>query len=179
MFINILAVRNFPRGEQSFIDFLKGVKKRTLDAFENQDYPFEKLVERAAVNRYPGRNPLFDVEFVMQVEHKALAGIPETVIPGLKLKPYELDKKMSNFDLFLFVLELEEGIVLNLHYWTKLFKEESAARFLEHYERITKQVINDPEITISDIEWVDEAEKNKMLSIIQKNVEAVDIDFEF
>jgi len=179
MFINILAVRNFPRGEQSFIDFLKEVKKRTLDAFENQDYPFEKLVERAAVKRNPGRNPLFDVEFVMQVEHKALAGIPETVIPGLKLKPYELDKKMSNFDLFLFVVELEEGIVLNLQYWTKLFKEESVARFLDHYARITQQVINDPEITISDIEWVDEAEKNKMLSIIQKNVEAVDIDFEF
>ena len=179
MFINILAVRNFPRGEQSFIDFLKEVKKHTLDAFENQDYPFEKLVEKAAVKRYPGRNPLFDVEFVMQVEHKALAGIPGTAVPGLKLKPFELDKKMSNFDLFLFVEEREEGIVLNLQYWTQLFKEESAARFLHHYERITQQVLNDPGITISDIEWVDEDEKNKMRSIIRKNVEAVDIDFEF
>ncbi|MCP5107711.1 MAG: non-ribosomal peptide synthetase, partial [bacterium] len=45
MFVNTLAIRNYPGGEKSFIKFLRELKERTLTAFENQDYPFEDLVE--------------------------------------------------------------------------------------------------------------------------------------
>ncbi|MCP5108150.1 MAG: hypothetical protein GY950_32485, partial [bacterium] len=38
MFVNTLVLRNYPEGEKTFDDFLKQVKHRTLDAFENQDY---------------------------------------------------------------------------------------------------------------------------------------------
>jgi iturin family lipopeptide synthetase B len=182
MFINILAMRNFPRGEKPFGDFLKEVKERTLEGFENQDYPFEKLVERAALNRGSGRNPLFDVEFVMQVEHKNLRdlrGLSVTAIPGLTVKSRPLEKPMSNFDLFLYAEEVEEGILLSLQYWTKLFRGETARDFLNYYLGIVKQVIRHPGIKIGDIDIMDEAERDKMLSIIRENKETVDIDFEF
>ncbi|MCP5104664.1 MAG: amino acid adenylation domain-containing protein, partial [bacterium] len=39
MFVNTLAMRNFPEGKKSFEDFLQEVKVNTLTAFENQDYP--------------------------------------------------------------------------------------------------------------------------------------------
>ncbi|MCP5108355.1 MAG: hypothetical protein GY950_33520, partial [bacterium] len=64
MFVNTLALRNFPDGETSFTGFLQTVKENALNAFENQDYPFEELVEEIAVNRDVSRNPLFDVMFV-------------------------------------------------------------------------------------------------------------------
>ena len=66
MFVNTLALRNYPAGEKNFIDFLGEVKEKTLEAFENQDYPYEDLVEQVAVNRDTGRNPLFDTMFVLQ-----------------------------------------------------------------------------------------------------------------
>ena len=54
-----------PGGEKNFKELLNEVKEETLEAFENQDYPFEDLVEQVAVNRDTGRNPLFDVMFVL------------------------------------------------------------------------------------------------------------------
>ncbi|HLP60245.1 MAG TPA: condensation domain-containing protein, partial [Candidatus Deferrimicrobium sp.] len=66
MFVNTLLLRNFPSGGKNFVEFLEEVKIRTLRAFENQDYQFEDLVEKIAVGRDPGRNPLFDVMFTWQ-----------------------------------------------------------------------------------------------------------------
>ncbi|MCP4158035.1 MAG: hypothetical protein GY757_60565, partial [bacterium] len=51
MFVNTLALRNFPEGEKTFNEFLTEVKGRTLDAFENQEYQFEELVDKVSVNR--------------------------------------------------------------------------------------------------------------------------------
>ena len=66
MFINTLALRNFPRGEKRFEEFFSEVKSSTLEAFENQEYPFEELVDQVCQNRDVSRNPLFDVMFALQ-----------------------------------------------------------------------------------------------------------------
>jgi non-ribosomal peptide synthetase component F len=66
MFVNTLAMRNYPIGDKKFIDFLKELRKRILDNFENQEYPFEELVDKLSVKRDIGRNPIFDIMFVVQ-----------------------------------------------------------------------------------------------------------------
>ena len=67
MFVNTLALRNFPAGDATFIQFLNQVKEQTFSAFENQDYQFEDLVEQASVNRDTSRNPIFDVLYTLRV----------------------------------------------------------------------------------------------------------------
>jgi len=66
MFVNTLVMRNFPIGDKTFAAFLREVKVRTLVAFENQEYPFEELVDKVGVKRDVSRNPLFDFMLVMQ-----------------------------------------------------------------------------------------------------------------
>ena len=66
MFVNTLALRNYPVGERTFREFLGDVKERILMVFENQEYPFEELVDKLSLKRDMGRNPLFDVMFVLQ-----------------------------------------------------------------------------------------------------------------
>ncbi|MCP4156333.1 MAG: hypothetical protein GY757_51950, partial [bacterium] len=61
MFVNTLAMRNYPEGKKTFREFLREVKESTLKAFENQEYQFEDLVEGISVKRDTGRNPVFDV----------------------------------------------------------------------------------------------------------------------
>jgi len=65
LFVNTLALRNFPSPGKTFRGFLKEVKEKTLQAFANRGYQFEDLVEHTAArnNRDTGRNPLFDVMF--------------------------------------------------------------------------------------------------------------------
>ncbi len=51
MFVNTLAIRNKLEGTLSFADFLNEVKENLLEAYENQDYQFEMLVEHQALKR--------------------------------------------------------------------------------------------------------------------------------
>ena len=51
MFVNTLSLRNFPTGDKTFKEFLSELKLRTLEAFENQDYQFEDLVDKLLINR--------------------------------------------------------------------------------------------------------------------------------
>ncbi|MCP5050110.1 MAG: non-ribosomal peptide synthetase, partial [bacterium] len=66
MFVNTLALRNYPDGNKTFDGFLREVKKCTLTAFENQEYPFEELVNQVSEVRHTGRNPLFDIMLTME-----------------------------------------------------------------------------------------------------------------
>ncbi|MCP5105935.1 MAG: amino acid adenylation domain-containing protein, partial [bacterium] len=66
VFVNMLALRNFPEGEKTFREFLTEVKESTLNAFENRDYPFETLVEKLPGSRNISRHPLMDIGFTLQ-----------------------------------------------------------------------------------------------------------------
>ncbi|PFA57222.1 hypothetical protein CN403_33465, partial [Bacillus cereus] len=61
MFVNSLPLRNYPKGNKQFDEFLNEVKEKNIKMYGNSDYPFEKLVEQLDINRDPSRMPLFDV----------------------------------------------------------------------------------------------------------------------
>ncbi|MCP4215459.1 MAG: AMP-binding protein, partial [bacterium] len=65
MFVNTLAMRNYPEGEKTVGAFLGEVRENTLNVFENQEYQFEDLVDKLSLRRDTGRNPIFDVMFNM------------------------------------------------------------------------------------------------------------------
>ncbi|UCH96831.1 MAG: amino acid adenylation domain-containing protein, partial [Candidatus Aminicenantes bacterium] len=158
MFVNTLVMRNFPYPERSFVEFLKEVKKRTLNAYENQEYPFEDLVEKVKVNRDASRNPLFDVMFVLQNME-----IPEVEIPGLKLKPYEYENRTSKFDVTLLGEEKNKKLSFALEYGTKLFKQETILRFGKYFKRIVYSVLQQPEQKICEMEIITDQEKRQVL----------------
>jgi hypothetical protein len=147
MFVNTLALRNYPSGEKSFKVFLKEVKKQALQAFENQDYPVEDLVEKITAARDPSRNPMFDTLFTLQNLE-----IPEAEIPGLTLKPYEYNPAVSRFDMTWLGVEKQGTLLFSIEYCTKLFKEETITQFGEYFKRIITAVLENRDIRLKDIE---------------------------
>ncbi|MCP4151437.1 MAG: non-ribosomal peptide synthetase, partial [bacterium] len=91
IFINTLALKSNPTGEKKVNRYLEEITHTTLEALENQEYPFENLVDNiAGITRDTGRNPLFDVMFSYQeAEDRAIE------IPGLTLKPYEYENSTA------------------------------------------------------------------------------------
>jgi non-ribosomal peptide synthetase component F len=168
MFVNTLALRNYPRGEKSFRTFTEEVKNNVLRALENQDYQFESLIESLKLKRDLSRNPLFDTLFVLQN-----MGIPRTDVNGLKFMPYELKSEVSKFDLTLEAIENDEGIRFNLEYCTALFKRETIERMASHFINIIKSVTKNPEIQISQINMLTEEETGKLLQYF--NIHTVNI----
>jgi amino acid adenylation domain-containing protein len=147
MFVNTLSLRNYPRRDKRFAEFLQEVKVRTLEAFENQDYQFEDLVDKLKIKRNISRNPLFDVLFSLQNKEAA-----EIRIPGLTLTPLEYENKTSKFDLVLMGFEMENRLIFLMEYSTKLFKEDTIGRFIGYFKDIIGIVSADIDIKLADID---------------------------
>ncbi|NIM10481.1 MAG: amino acid adenylation domain-containing protein, partial [Candidatus Aminicenantes bacterium] len=158
MFVNTLALRNYPAGEKRLNEFFREIRERTLTAFENQEYQFENLVDQLAVNRDASRNPLFDVVLVMQN-----LDISEIQIPGLKLSPVAYENKISKFDMTWTATESEKGIFFAVNYCTKLFKMETMNRLTGYFKKIVAFILEYPEVTIQDIEIITEEEKEQVM----------------
>jgi amino acid adenylation domain-containing protein len=158
MLVNTLALRNFPAGQKTFKEFLGEIRTRTLEAFENVDYQFEDLVDRVVVSRDPGRNPLFDVKFVLQnLENPAIE------IPGLTLKPYRYENKTSKFDLSLDGFEVENKLVFKYEYATRLFKKSTIQRFIIYFKTIISTVLQNPYQKITAVEIITGKDKAQIL----------------
>jgi amino acid adenylation domain-containing protein len=158
MFVNTLALRNYPFPGKTFTNFLQDIKERALQAFENQDYQFERLVDKVVKNRETNRNPLFDVMFILQ-------NLPpiEVETPGLKLGPYPLEHPVSKFDLRVDFIQRPGNLDFRFEYSTILFKEETIQRFVGYLKHITAVVIKNPAVTIREIEVVPGEEKQQLL----------------
>ena len=158
MFVNTLAMRNYPKSEKTFKEFLQDVKKKALGAYENQDYQFDDLVEKLGIERDLSRNPLFDITFALQnIDTKGVK------IDNLKIRPYEFENKVSKFDINLEVTTMGEEISCNLEYCTKLFKRETMEGLAQHFINILREVTENPEIKLSEIEMLSEKEKHRLL----------------
>jgi fengycin family lipopeptide synthetase D len=158
MFVNTLAMRNYPNGKKKFADFLQEVKKNALSAYENQDYQFEMLVEKLGIKRDMSRNALFDAMFVLQNTDAKKIELDDISIRG-----YEFRGKVSQFDMTLEAEEQGDEISFNLQYCTKLFKRETIESLIEHYINILKEAADDPDIQLCEIDMLTKQEKEKVL----------------
>jgi amino acid adenylation domain-containing protein len=164
MFVSTLCLRNYPSGEKTFKAFLHDVKQGTLKTFDNQDYQFEELVEKIAVERDLRRNPVFDIAFSFHNEFE-ITDSPDMEIPGLKLTPYEYELDTSKFDLTLQVIESEDSLSFLFEYCTALFKRETVERFIGYFKELVSAVVKAPDIKISGIGIIPPEEKRRLLEV--------------
>ncbi|MGB7606049.1 MAG: condensation domain-containing protein, partial [Lutisporaceae bacterium] len=158
MFVNTLAMRNYPGRKKTFNEFLQEVKKNALSAYENQGYQFDKLVEKLDIKRDLSRNALFDTMFTLQnTENK------EMELDKVRIKQFQFERGVSKFDITLSAEEKGEEIKFNLEYCTKLFKRETIERMIEHFKNILKAVAEEPEIKLCEIDMLSEEEKREIL----------------
>ncbi|KRF09858.1 non-ribosomal peptide synthetase [Paenibacillus sp. Soil787] len=158
MFVGTLALRNRVDSKLPFAEFLAEVKMNMLHIYDNQDYPFEALVEQVDVRRDMSRNPLFDTMFVLQnIELEAME------LDGLSISPSILDNPIAKFDLTIEAREEEEGIELCFVYRTKLFKQETVQCMADHFLNILHTAVADPYQTISHMDMLSDAEKKHLL----------------
>ena len=158
MFVNTLPLRNKPVGDTIFIDFLKKVHQNFTEAFENQGYPFEKLVEQENVQRDMSRNPIFDVMLVLQNLGKS-----EICFNELILKRTKFRADISRFDLTIFTEEVAGLLEMDLEFNTALFKIETIHKFISYFKSIVSATLNNPRQPLKDIDILSEDEKKQIL----------------
>ncbi|MBC9915635.1 non-ribosomal peptide synthetase [Chitinophaga varians] len=160
-FINTLVLRNQLDGDPSFISLLEQVKQTTLDAYDHQEVPFEKVVEAVAEERYLNRTPLFQVMFELQNVPEA----PTLELSGLHLFQEETKYTTAQFDLTFSIRESPDGLEVLVIYGADLFNEATIDRMMAHYEQLLTAAIATPLAQISQLRMINAAEEYQLLHV--------------
>jgi tyrocidine synthetase-3 len=151
IFVNMLVLRTWPRGDKPFDGFLSEVKTSSLEAYENQDYQFEELVRQLGLQPEAGRQPLVDTVFVFQDDIMYESQEAEQAFSGLKIVPYTMENPVSHFDLMFRVMASPNSMKLHIEYSYHLFKGSTIRDMMQYYQEILQQVVSEESIEIDDI----------------------------
>ncbi len=158
-FLNTLALRTDLSGEPSFREVLRRVRETTLDAYEHQDLPFEKLVEELNVERSLAHHPVFQVMFTLRSPEKRALKLGE-----LEATSVSTDSHTAKFDLVAMLVEKEDGSVVgSCGYSTDLFDSATIERMMGHYGRLLESVVEDVECPIYEMAMLGEDERRQLL----------------
>lgn len=146
LYTNTLGIRSHVKPAQTFAELLATVRTSTLDAFENQDVPYPRVVNALRTNGRPANAPVFRVMFALQ-NH----GAPPLTFAGLESEPVGVDVGSTKFDLTMLVAEREEGLRMTLEYRKDLFEQATADRMLAHFERLLVAALEIPETKVSHL----------------------------
>ena len=140
VFINMLPIRTSIQGDASFLALLRQVRAVTLEAFANQDLPFDVLVKELRPQRDSSRSPLFQVVFAMQNMPRA------PTIEGVAVTLPKIDNGTAKFDLTLQLFPYEGGRLNGfVEYSTTLFDRVTIRRLIGHLNMLLQSVTDRPE----------------------------------
>ncbi|WP_166144129.1 non-ribosomal peptide synthetase [Methylosinus sp. RM1] len=157
-FVNTLVLRTDLSGDPTFRVLLARVRKTALGAQENQDAPFERLVDELQPLRDISRSPLFQTLFVLQN-----APGRELALPGLQVEPLATDSGSAKFDLTLSLVEADGGLSGRIDYATTLFDPQTIERLARHYCALLAGIVADPDRRASELPMLCEAERRRLL----------------
>ena len=153
-FINALPLRCDLAGDPNFVTLLQHVRELCLDAYTNQDVPFEKIVEEIKPRREPGRNPIFDILFnIADTSERILT------LAGCEVTKLAQVDPEAKFDIVLHAPEVDGKIELAVVYNTALFREGRITLLLEQWAALLDQVASHPELPISQLSLVTDASR--------------------
>ncbi|WP_163182208.1 non-ribosomal peptide synthetase DhbF [Bacillus subtilis] len=165
LFINTLVLRTDTSGDPSFRELLDRVRKVNLAAYDNQDLPFERLVEVLNPARSRATHPLFQIMLAFQNTPDAELHLPD-MESSLRINSVGSAK----FDLTLEISEdrladgTPNGMEGLLEYSTDLFKRETAQALADRLMRLLEAAESDPDEQIGNLDILAPEERSSMVA---------------
>jgi amino acid adenylation domain-containing protein len=144
--INTLVLRTDLSGNPSFESLVKRVRQTTLEAYSHQELPFDKLVERLKLKRYPGQSPLFQVHLNLQE-----FGSPKLNLEGTECSTWVLENETAKFDLSFAISRHPGGWRTRAEYRTDLFREETILDLLRQWKELLIRICAEPELPLASL----------------------------
>ncbi|MFI6652172.1 amino acid adenylation domain-containing protein [Streptomyces sp. NPDC050529] len=157
-FVNTWVLRADLSGNPSFGDLLEQVRDKALTAYDNQDVPFERLVELLNPDRTTAYMPLFQTALGWQFVWG------EIEMPGLRVTPVPAATGTAKFDLLINIVPNTNGGTYGLlEYATDLFDHSTAERIIGRFVRILEQALEDPTLPVGAIDVLSADERDWLL----------------
>ncbi|MFL6292628.1 MAG: amino acid adenylation domain-containing protein, partial [Thermoanaerobaculia bacterium] len=159
LFVNTLALPVDLAGDPGWRGLLARVRESTLEAFEHQELPFERLLEALELERDLSRTPLFQVLF--GVQNFALPACEARDLTFRPLSAAEHDRIPG--DLALWMWEEGEGVSGWIKYAADLFDRTTAVRLSRQLATLLAAAVADPGARLSDLPLLADGERHQLL----------------
>ncbi|WP_281558223.1 non-ribosomal peptide synthetase [Thalassomonas sp. RHCl1] len=133
-FVNTLVLR-LDTAHDQLEDYFRHVRQVHLDAQNNQDVPFEQLVERLNIPRSTAHTPLFQIMLSTDSDY-GMDGDNSLELDGVTLSPLESDCITAKFDLDIGISMNADGVDLQWTFDTSIFTREHVGQFNAHLETL-------------------------------------------
>ncbi|MFK0101863.1 amino acid adenylation domain-containing protein [Streptomyces sp. NPDC091040] len=159
-FVNTLVLRSDVSGDPTFRELLGRVREADLDAYANQDVPFERLVEELNPVRTLSRHPLFQVMLVVQNNSAA-----RLHLPGLEAELLGAAVDSVKFDLTIAATEQPAtgALRFTVDYAADLFEQSTVLDLTHRLIRLLDRATAAPETPMSRLDVLTGAERRTLL----------------
>lgn len=158
VYINVLPLRVKSVLQQpNFKALLKEVRQVIIEAFENDLYPFDLLIEKLGLVDSRSRFPLINV----LIQSQDMFTNHVTEVEGLTVTDVDAKCMTSKVDLT-FNFKLEEGKALcAIEYNTSLFSPDTIHNIKENFLHLAQVVTANQEISMANVELLLDAQKEQ------------------
>ncbi|CAG0937720.1 enterobactin synthetase component F [Thermoflexales bacterium] len=159
LFLNTLLLCADLGGNPTFLEALQQARQVTLEAYDHQTIPFQKLMEASQLQSGLDRMAPFQVLLILQ-------NLPNPDIQLSDLVCQRFMREMdfqSDMELSFSIQEVPEGLTGFLEYRTELYDPATIQRLLGHYQALLQSIVDHPEQRIIELPLMSGGERERLL----------------
>ncbi|MCW5251171.1 non-ribosomal peptide synthetase [Streptomyces sp. SHP 1-2] len=160
LFINMTVLRTDLSGGVTFAELLERIADTNLDMYDNQEVPFEQVVDRVQPTREAGRNPLFQI--ACQLLGESTTG-DALRLEGLESESITVSGGRSRFDLSFTFMEGEERLRLIVEFATDLYDRWRMEALVGHLRSVLTAAAEAPDTPIAALPLLSAEERAELL----------------
>lgn len=152
IYLNTLLVRTAIGEDTPFATLLNQVTANTMKDLAHQLYPYDLLTEDL---QQRGDFQTFNVGFTWTVRE----AVKESSGLDFEIEDFSTGFNLAKNDLWLFGVEMKDGLILEFLYRASMFRKETIELLLERFAVLIQQVTENPTRRIKDLHIKLEAEQ--------------------
>ncbi|MFB7243764.1 hypothetical protein CW362_02260 [Streptomyces populi] len=145
-FVNILPIRGVLTPDETFDGFLARTAQSLIDAYKQDELPFELLLERLELPRSAGHNPL--VQVTVASHQELTAPLALTGLEVEHLPPHGLDVQE---DLTFYLTTGGQEVLGHFAFRADLFDRDTMEELSRAYLRLLELVVEDSGLTVAQL----------------------------
>lgn len=151
-FLKMLPLRNYVSANDSMKTFIMKVKKCIMEAFDNQDYPIENIIEDLGLTDRQLNMKLFNILILYQ-NFERFSNLSENA----KISRLDIRRTTSFADVTFEFIEVDDNISLNICYNNELFECWQIDKMFIHLVQIIDHLLQNIDVKIEDINLNEES----------------------
>lgn len=160
LFVNNLVVRCNLSGNPGIDEYIQLIRKTTIDAYANQDVPFDLIIDALQLERSLSYTPLLQVSFSLEAQN-----IGEKIIQtlGAHVRQEPLNWHIAKYDINLTCYENQGDMQATIEYNTDLYAADSISRMANHYIRLLEDIVSDHSHHINELQILTPQERQQFV----------------